>query len=115
MLSFVHPLPEDLKQGLRLQKVQEPVVIPAEYNYPYSVVVLPGVDCPPEAPGPVFAALAGPDLGVTPAQAWEATGAFLFGCHEPLAEAEGLVSSLDRTSERRPSCFGFTDRHIRAP
>jgi hypothetical protein len=89
MLSFVHPLPEDLKQGLRLQKVQEPVVIPAEYNYPYSAVVLPGVDCPSEAPRPVFAALAGPDVGVTPAQAWEATVAFLFGC-------EWVASTLER-------------------
>jgi hypothetical protein len=80
MLSFVHPLPEDLKSGLRLQEVQEPVVIPAEYHFQHSMVVLPGVDCPPTAPRPVFAALASPELGITPAEAWESTIAFLYGC-----------------------------------
>ena len=80
MLNFVHPLPEDLKSGLRLQEVQEPIVIPAEYHCQHSIVVLPGVECPPTAPHPVFAALASPELGITPAQAWESTVAFLYGC-----------------------------------
>jgi hypothetical protein len=80
MLSFVHPLPEDLKCGLRLQKVQEPIVIPTEYHCPHSMVILPSVDWPPSAPRPVFAALASPDLGIIPAQAWESTVAFLYGC-----------------------------------
>ena len=80
MLNFVHPLPEDLKSGLRLQEVQEQIVIPAEYHCQHSIVVLPGVECPPTAPHPVFAALASPELGITPAQAWESTVAFLYGC-----------------------------------
>jgi hypothetical protein len=80
MLSFVHPLPEDLKCGLQLQEVQEPIVIPAEYHCQHSMVVLPGVDCPPTAPRPVFVALASPELDITPAQAWESTVAFLYGC-----------------------------------
>jgi hypothetical protein len=80
MLSFVHPLPEDLKNGLHLQEVQEPIVIPAEYHSQHSMVVLPGVDYSPTAPRPVFAALASPELGITPAQAWESTVAFLYGC-----------------------------------
>lgn len=89
MLSFVHPLPEDLKCGLRLQKVQEPIVIPTAYHCHHSMVVLPGVDCSPTVPRPVFAALASPELGITPAQAWESTVAFLYGC-------EWVATSLER-------------------
>jgi hypothetical protein len=80
MLSFVHPLPEDLKCGLHLQEVQEPIVIPAEYHCQHSMVVLPGVDYSPTVPRPAFAALASPELGITPAEAWESTVAFLYGC-----------------------------------
>jgi|GEM_PF-5775103 hypothetical protein len=80
MLSFVHPLPQDLKYGLRLQEVPEQEVIPAAYHCPHSAVVVPSIDWPPTAPRPVFAALAGPEVGMTPAEAWESTVAFLYGC-----------------------------------
>lgn len=80
MLNFVHPLPGNWSYGLQTQEVQDPLTIPMEYHAPHARIALPGENWPSNGPRPVFAALASPELGRTPAQAWESAVAFLYGC-----------------------------------